>query len=204
MLHLANWTDLDLSTHALDLVEIVGAFDQAGVKLVEIRCNNPSLEMQVDDLGLKFAIEKTCAPEHEEAGEAASQNDQEEPTSPVAQPEARRTLLIDHPVRSGQKIYAQGADLIVMGQVSHGAEVIADGNVHVYGVLRGRALAGATGDTGARILSTCFEAELVAVAGFYLTFEAGLPEENRGKPTLIYLDEATEPANLRLKPINIR
>ncbi|WP_296559556.1 septum site-determining protein MinC, partial [Pigmentiphaga sp.] len=88
---------------------------------------------------------------------------------PPAAPHAVPTMIIDKPLRSGQRIYARHADLIVMGVVSHGAEVIADGNIHVYGPLRGKAMAGARGDTKARIYTTRLEAELVAVAGVYRT-----------------------------------
>ncbi len=82
-------------------------------------------------------------------------------------PVRRSTRVITEPVRSGQQIYAEDADLVVLSAVSPGAEVIADGCVHVYGPLRGRALAGARGDETARIFARRFEAELVAVAGVY-------------------------------------
>lgn len=129
---------------------------------------------------------------------------QSETSIGAAKQEERKTQVVEQSVRSGQRIYAQGADLIVMGQVSAGAEVIADGNVHVYGVLRGRALAGASGDTRARILSTCFEPELVSIAGYYLTFEADYPDGLRSNPTLVYLEENETSAEVRLKSINIR
>jgi septum site-determining protein MinC len=77
------------------------------------------------------------------------------------------TRLITHPIRSGQQIYAQGGDLIIMAPVSHGAELLADGHIHVYGPLRGRALAGITGDTNAAIYCQSLEAELVSIAGQY-------------------------------------
>jgi septum site-determining protein MinC len=82
-------------------------------------------------------------------------------------PQYGPAMIIDRPLRSGQKIYARHADLIVIGVVSHGAEVIADGNIHVYGPLRGKAMAGARGDTRARVFTTFFDAELIAVAGVY-------------------------------------
>lgn len=86
-------------------------------------------------------------------------------------PSRRATRVITEPVRSGQQIYAEGADLVVLSAVSPGAEVIADGCVHVYGPLRGRALAGASGDESARVFSRRFEPELVAVAGVYAVAE---------------------------------
>lgn len=78
-----------------------------------------------------------------------------------------RSKVITAPVRSGQQIYAKGTDLIVLSSVSNGAEILADGNIHVYGSLRGRAIAGASGDTTARIFCSKLEAELISIAGYY-------------------------------------
>lgn len=101
---------------------------------------------------------------------------------------ARPAMRVDKPLRSGQQAYAPGGDLIVMAMVSYGAEVIADGNLHVYGPLRGRAVAGARGDVQARIYCTCFEAQLVSIAGIYRTVETQLSAEIAGKPAMVWLD----------------
>jgi septum site-determining protein MinC len=85
------------------------------------------------------------------------------------------TLYIDRQVRSGQRVYAHGGDLVLLAGVSAGAEVIADGNIHCYGPLLGRAGAGARGETEARIIATHFGAELVSIAGLYRNFEQGMP-----------------------------
>ncbi|HTF98373.1 MAG TPA: septum site-determining protein MinC [Cellvibrio sp.] len=98
----------------------------------------------------------------------------------------RQSKVITRPVRSGQQIYAEGADLIVMAQVSEGAEVLADGHIHVYGTLRGRALAGVRGDETARIFCQQLEAELVSVAGNFVLQES-LPKELLKKPAHISL-----------------
>ncbi len=98
------------------------------------------------------------------------------------------TVVVDKPLRSGQQVYARGADLVVMAVVSFGAEVIADGNIHVYAPLRGRAIAGARGNTEARIFSTCLEPQLVSIAGIYRTTETELPAEVRGKPAQVRLE----------------
>ena len=103
-------------------------------------------------------------------------------------PPARASMVIDKPLRSGQRVYAKGADLIVLAVVSFGAEVIADGNIHVYAPLRGRALAGAHGDTSARIFTTCLEPQLVSIAGIYRTTEKELPADVLGKPAQVWLD----------------
>ena len=91
------------------------------------------------------------------------------------------------PVRSGQQLYAQNRDLTVCAMVGAGAEVIADGSIHIYGALRGRALAGAGGNTAARIFCREFNAELVAVAGTYKVLEE-IPKELLGKAVQIWLD----------------
>ena len=91
------------------------------------------------------------------------------------------------PVRSGQQVYADNRDLTVLGMVGAGAEVIADGSIHVYGALRGRALAGAQGNEKARIFCREFLAELVAIAGHYKVLEE-IPQDLRGKPAQVWLD----------------
>jgi septum site-determining protein MinC len=97
------------------------------------------------------------------------------------------TMVIDKPLRSGQKIYARGADLIVLAMVNQGAEVVADGNIHVYAPLRGKAMAGASGNTSARIFSLCLEPELISIAGIYRTSENALPATVQGKPAQVRL-----------------
>lgn len=112
------------------------------------------------------------------------------PAAPVAEAQpapAAGTLVIDKPLRSGQQIYARGADLVVLAVVNFGAEVIADGNIHVYGPLRGRAIAGARGNTEARIFSTCLEAQLVSIAGTYRTSEIAMPPEVLGRAAQVRL-----------------
>ena len=106
----------------------------------------------------------------------------------VPVPTPAPVLIVDKPLRSGQQVYAKGGDLVVLAVVNFGAEVIADGSIHVYAPLRGKAIAGAKGNTEARIYSTCFEPELVAIAGTYRTAEVPLPDEVRGKPAQIRLD----------------
>lgn len=99
----------------------------------------------------------------------------------------RPTLVIDKPVRTGQSIYAEGADLVVLAIVNAGSELIADGDIHVYAPLRGKAIAGAHGNESARIFVHKLEAELVSIAGCYKVFEDGIPEEVRGKAAQIHL-----------------
>ncbi|MES2258786.1 MAG: septum site-determining protein MinC [Pseudomonadota bacterium] len=100
---------------------------------------------------------------------------------------ATGTIIIDTPVRAGQRIYARGGDLIITAVVNNGAEIIADGSIHVYNTLNGRALAGASGNAGARIFALSMSPELVSIAGVYRTFEEGFPAEHARKPAQISL-----------------
>lgn len=122
---------------------------------------------------------------------ALSQREREKkPEAQVKQapPPPATALVIDKPLRSGQQVYARGRDLVVLSMVNPGAEVIADGNIHVYAPLRGKAIAGARGDVDARILTLCLEAELVSIAGTYRTSETDLPASLKGKPAQVRLD----------------
>ncbi|MBD7959586.1 MAG: septum site-determining protein MinC [Comamonas sp.] len=101
---------------------------------------------------------------------------------------APNAMIVDKPLRSGQQVYARGCDLVVMAVVSYGAEVIADGNVHIYAPLRGRAVAGARGNTEARIFSTCMEPQLLSIAGNYRALEDDLPKNIAGKPAQARLE----------------
>lgn len=116
---------------------------------------------------------------------------------PIDKDAVRPTLLLDRSVRSGQSVYARGADLIIVGTVSAGAEVIADGNIHVYGALRGKAMAGARGDEAARIFTTHLDAELVAVAGVYRVVETKLPDDVLQRPAAVRLHDG----GLRIEPL---
>jgi septum site-determining protein MinC len=98
------------------------------------------------------------------------------------------TMIVTKQLRSGQRVYAQGGDLIVCSVVSHGAEVLADGHIHVYGPLRGRAIAGARGNTNARIFTSCMEPDLYAIAGIYNTTDIPLATAVQGKPAQVRLE----------------
>ncbi len=109
--------------------------------------------------------------------------------APVAPPPAAplNALIVDKQLRSGQQVYARGRDLVVLAMVNAGAEVIADGHIHVYAPLRGKAMAGARGNADARIFALAMEAELLSIAGVYRTSEHPLPASVQGKPTQVRL-----------------
>jgi septum site-determining protein MinC len=112
--------------------------------------------------------------------------------APALAPPARPTaysgpVVVTQPVRGGQVVYAQNNDLVVLAAVNPGAQVIADGHVHIYAPLRGRAVAGASGLPGARIFCHKLDAELVAISGAYVMADE-IPADRRGKPAQIYLE----------------
>lgn len=111
------------------------------------------------------------------------------------------TLVINHPLRSGQQIYARGRDVIILSAVNVGAEIIADGNIHVYAPLRGRAIAGAKGNKKARIFTMSLNAELLSIAGIYRTAEDNVDSELIGKPAEIRLESSAEEDRLIINPL---
>ena len=119
-------------------------------------------------------------------------------TVPVSAPPpaAAQTVFVDRPLRSGQQVYARGTDLVLLGGVHPGAEVIADGSIHCYGPLHGRAIAGAQGDTQARIIASSFGPELVSIAGVFRTFERGIPETVAGRAAQIRLSASDNTLNI--------
>lgn len=113
-------------------------------------------------------------------------------------PVLRPTMVIDKPVRTGQRIYAEGANLVVLDIVNAGAELIADGDIHVYAPMRGKAIAGANGNEAAGIFVHGMEAELLSIAGCFKVFEDGVPENVRAKPARVHLDGS----RLVIQPLN--
>jgi septum site-determining protein MinC len=150
-------------------------------------------------LPLLHGQERRAAEAAPQPGAAAPAADAEQHGSAPPAASGASTVLVDRPLRSGQRVYSAG-DVIVLDAVSHGAEIIAGGNIHVYAALRGRALAGAHGDASARIFCSCLEPELVAIAGVYRTAEQPLPPQVAGKSAQVLLDGET----LRFEPLRTR
>jgi septum site-determining protein MinC len=187
---LAKTPDTDTAQALLD------GLREAGVIPVALAYGTREIEKLAEQLGLpllaKFRAQyepvASSAPTREKPpAEATPARAAPTPTSPRAAA-TKPGMLQKTPVRSGQQLYAENRDLTVLSTVSAGAEVIADGSIHIYGALRGRALAGAQGDTDTRIFCREFHAELVAIAGHYKVMEE-VPKELRGKPVQIWLDK---------------
>ncbi len=137
--------------------------------------------------------------------QAAEQAPDTEPEPAVAEPAPTPAnlpaLVVDKPLRSGQQVYARGRDLVMLAMVNAGAEVIADGHIHVYAPLRGKAIAGARGNTDARIFALSLEPELISIAGIYRTTENALPAEVWGQPTQVRLIAGPDGDRLVMEPL---
>jgi len=171
---LLDFSSLPETPSAVEVAALAGLLRQYDLHLIAARGGNAGQLASAKEAGLILLADDGMAPQ-----------------APASKPQAERvpTLVINKPVRAGQQVYAKGGDLVILSLVSNGAEVIADGSIHVYAPLRGRALAGARGDVSARIYTTCMEAELVSIAGIYRTLEEALPEAIKSKPAQIYLDQ---------------
>jgi septum site-determining protein MinC len=183
--HLAS---LDAAVNFPALIDLLHTFR---LKPVAVRGGTVKQTASAQEAGLGEAPDSHAAPARVETvvQEVIKEVVREVPVEVrVEVPVSSATMVIDKPLRSGQQIYAKGGDLIVMAVVNHGAEVIADGNIHVYAPLRGKAIAGAKGNTQARIFSTCMEPELLSIAGTYRTTENPLPANVKGKPAQIRLE----------------
>jgi septum site-determining protein MinC len=190
--------DNSANLNRTDWAGLVNVFKHRGLHVIGVRGANDILRKSAMEAGLPdfTAVERAVrnpTGSHDQSQSAAELSSPKieaasiEPPSAALLPAITPALIIDRPLRSGQQVYARGGDLVVLAAVSSGAEVIADGSIHVYAPLRGRALAGASGMLSARIFTTRFEAELVSIAGVYRTFEEGIPENLSGQPVQIHL-----------------
>jgi septum site-determining protein MinC len=180
--------------HGMCAAGVVGGSDgqraaavQAGLGLfTEAPVRNPTKRDHAQPVTASPAVELHEQPEL--PGLALSETPSAASHQAEAKIHARPTMVIGRPVRTGQRIYAEGANLVVLAIVNAGAELIADGDIHVYAPMRGKAIAGAQGNEGARIFVQGMEAELLSIAGCFKVFEEGIPENVRGKPAQVHLE----------------
>lgn len=160
----------------------------SGLHIVGVSgCKDEQLKRTISRSGLPLLTE---GKEKKPAGDVQPEAPVVVPAVAAAavEPSVERTRVISTPVRSGQQIYAKNCDLIVTNNVSAGAELIADGNIHIYGMMRGRALAGAGGDKGSQIFCTNLSAELVSIGGVYWIMDQ-IPNEFFGKASRLCLKD---------------
>lgn len=170
-------SDLDV-----DLLALLEALRDVGMQPLGV--SDGPLAKAARTLGLAILSKDTGKSTHRMSDDIGPPEVVPEPDSSRRRAAAR---IVSEPVRSGQQVYAEGGDLIILNSVSAGAEVIADGCVHIYGRLSGRAIAGAQGDESARIFCRKLEAELIAISGIYAVSEQ-IKEGPRGSPAMAYLD----------------
>lgn len=182
-----------ISEQELDWAALIALFKSHGLTVVAVRNAREDAYAGIRAHGLSIDVvsksrtEIASAPEEELPTPVTVETIPVTPQAPQVVMKHIPAMVIDTPVRAGQRIYARGADLIITAAVNNGAEVIADGSIHIYAPLRGRALAGASGNTEARIYALTMEPELVSIAGIYRTFENGFPALPAQHPVQIKL-----------------
>ncbi len=193
-----------LDAPGLDWAALVSLLKKYRLNAVAVRGASPAMveAIRAQGLALDDGSSGVRAGGHAAARPAPAAPAAPEPAPPAAPPAAAVApepgatqvpapavvpMIIDTPVRAGQRIYARGTDLIVTAVVNNGAELIADGSIHVYAPLNGRALAGASGNPDARIFALSMQPELVSIAGVYRTFDEGFPSDLSRQPTQIRL-----------------
>ena len=174
----------------VDLSALCALLRRHRMNPVALRSLDPSHLAHAELSGL-FVAEQPAKPQPQAQAPAAAPAAEvlREVEAAKAAPTAQPAMVVDRPLRSGQQVYARGRDLVVLAMVNPGAEVMADGHIHVYAPLRGKAIAGAKGDTSARIFTTSLEAELVAIAGVYRTSDTPLPPDVQGRPAHVRLED---------------
>jgi septum site-determining protein MinC len=184
---------------AIDWPALVALLKKYRLNAVAVRGAGPELAdaIRAHGLSLDDGSSGVRAPAADEAPVAAAPAPAPEPAptpapspapaAPAPAPAPVAAMIIDTPVRAGQRIYARGSDLIITAVVNNGAEIIADGSIHVYAPLNGRALAGASGNPEARIFALSMQPELVSIAGVYRTFDDGFPNDLTRQPAQIKL-----------------
>lgn len=182
-----DFTQLDPQTPLQDLIPLLKVLRSCNLVPVAVRGASPEWMAAALAVGLVEASPEVYKPKAAVAqAEVLVQEVVREVIREIPGP---ATMVVDKPLRSGQKVYARGADLVVLAMVNQGAEVVADGNIHVYAPLRGKAMAGARGNTQARIFSLCMEPELISIAGVYRTSENPLAPDVQGKAAQVRLSD---------------
>lgn len=183
----------------IDLERLIAVLREYALVPLAIKGAHPTLLSLAKGVGLVDASDARIRRSIPLAEAPASQAPAVEQLSPPPMPVS--AMRIDKPLRSGQQVYAKGRDLIVMGMVNAGAEVIADGHIHIYGTLRGKAIAGARGNGDAQIFALVMEPELISIAGVYRTSENPLSNEVLGKPAHVSLQSGPDGDKLLITPL---
>ncbi len=193
---LIDLNSLPADAGTLDFSVLLPLLRQHGLRPVGIKTNQQAWLQAALDAGLVPADDARI---RRQAAATAIQAPAPSPSPAPSVP--MNAVVLDKPLRSGQQFYAKGHDLIVLSMVNPGAEVIADGHIHVYAPLRGKAIAGARGFTGARIFAQGMDPELISIAGVYRTSEPPLPASVRGQAAHVSLQSTSDGDKLLIIPI---
>jgi septum site-determining protein MinC len=189
-------------TH-IDFAHLVALLKERRLAPVAVKGGSEAQQQAARAAGLVLAHEADVQTPGDPVREPARESVQKPAQTPSLQSAhaVPPALVISKPLRSGQQVYARGRDLVVLAMVNPGAEVIADGHIHVYAPLRGKAMAGARGNADARIFALVMEPELLSVAGVYRTSETPLPEGIRGRAAQVYLQSTEQGDKLIMEPL---
>lgn len=192
---------IDESLPSFDLLVLLNILRQHGLIPFAIKGADTALLEQAKGLGLVDASDARIKRSMAVAAPTITAPAEPLLAQPVVAPVSPGPMVIDKPLRSGQQIYAKGRDLIVLAMVNAGAEVIADGNIHIYASLRGKAIAGARGNTQARIFAQAMDPELISIAGIYRTSENPLPKDVLGQAAQVCLQSGPDGDKLLITSI---
>ncbi|MEN9688674.1 MAG: hypothetical protein RI998_671 [Pseudomonadota bacterium] len=184
--------DLHALDEAIDLNGLLQLLRRYQMNPVALRAGNPAQEAAATLAGLFVTAEARVLPPLKDDSapqEVVREVFREVEVVREVASAGQSAMVVDKPLRSGQQVYARGRDLVVLAMVNPGAEVMADGHIHVYAPLRGKAIAGAKGDSSARIFAASLEAELVSIAGVYRTSDTPLPKDVAGKAAQVWLSD---------------
>ena len=191
---LIDLDSLPEQTGALDVAALMALLAKHQLRPVAIKTSQPQWLQAARQAGLVLADDARI---RRQAPAVAVQTPPA-PKAPVVSSALADAMVLDKPLRSGQQVYAKGRDLIVLAMVNPGAEVLADGHIHIYAPLRGKAIAGARGFSGARIFAQSMDPELISIAGVYRTSENPLPADVRGQAAQVSLQSGPDGEKLRI------
>ncbi|MGQ9725312.1 MAG: septum site-determining protein MinC [Tepidimonas sp.] len=195
LLDMADWSGTQRDPTPLEQQALLDGLRRVGLRPLAYRGGPPGWQAALRERGLI---------EGEAPGPIGVRRPSPDPGLPqaVVPPAPAAALVVDRPLRSGQQVYARGRDLVVLAMVNPGAEVIADGHIHVYAPLRGKAIAGARGLAEARVFALALEPELVSIAGVYRTAEIPWPDAVRGKAAQVRLASGPDGDKLLFEPLS--
>ncbi|MBU2979246.1 septum site-determining protein MinC [Alteromonas sp. C1M14] len=189
---------LGIALSATEFELLVVLCRRQGLQPMAVKGITDALKGVINDLGMadisqSKLSDKALTPKSEKPSETSESSNRDDnvtaaPINKATSEPVKPAKMVSRPVRSGQQVYAEGCDLVIIGAVSEGAEILSDGNIHVYGTLRGRALAGVKGNTAARIFCHTMEAELVSIAGRFVMQE-NIQQQCWKQPAQAYLHE---------------